>query len=129
MGKAEEFKRKLEKYEEQQKRAAKLFDVKEVLAEASEIREVYVPELDRAVRYGALTVGDLSEVEKAETDMEKGIRILWLMLRKANPELKLEDVQKLPVDVATALFNAVAGPLLQTGKVLSGGLKRVQKPS
>ena len=129
MGKAEEFKRKLEKYEEQQKRAARLFDVKEVLAEASEIREVYVPELDRAVRYGALTVGDLSEVEKAETDMEKGIRILWLMLRKANPELKLEEVQKLPVDVATALFNAVAGPLLQTGKVLSGGLKRVQKPS
>jgi len=129
MGKAEEFKRKLEKYEEQQKRAARLFDVKEVLAEASEIREVYVPELDRAVRYGALTVGDLSEVEKAETDMEKGIRILWLMLRKANPELKLEEVQKLPVDVATALFNAVAGPLLQTGKVLSGGLKRVEKPS
>jgi len=129
MGKVEEFKRKLEEYEEQQKRVARLFDVKEVLAKASEIREVYVPELDRAVRYGALTLSDLAEVEKAQTDMEKGIRILWLMLRKADPELKLEDVQKLPVDVATALFNAVAGPLLQTGKVLSGGLKRVQKPS
>jgi len=127
--KVEKFKQQLEKYEEEKKRIAKLFNVRELVAEAGEIREKYVPEINAVVRYGMLTMGDLAELEQAKTDMEKGIRVLWLMLRKADPELKLEQVEKLPVDVATAVLTAIAGPLLQTGKASSAGLKPAQKPS
>jgi hypothetical protein len=122
-------KRKLEEYEEEKRRIAKLFNVRELIAEAGEIREKYVPEINAVVRYGMLTMGDLAELEQAKTDMEKGTRVLWLMLRKADPELKLEDVEKLPVDVATAVLTAIAGPLLQTGSKFSAGLKPAQKPS
>jgi len=127
--KVEKFKQQLEKYEEEKKRIAKLFNVRELIAEAGEIREKYVPEINAVVRYGMLTMGDLAELEKAKTDMEKGTRVLWLMLRKADPELKLEDVAKLPVEVAAAVLTAIAGPLLQTGKASSAGLKPAPKPS
>jgi len=122
-------KRKLEEYEEEKRRIAKLFNVRELIAEAGEIREKYVPEINAVVRYGMLTMGDLAELEQAKTDMEKGTRVLWLMLRKADPELKLEDVAKLPVEVAAAVLTAIAGPLLQTGKASSAGLKPAPKPS
>ncbi|RLC74258.1 MAG: hypothetical protein DRI61_16980 [Chloroflexi bacterium] len=108
MGKVEEFKRKLEKYEEQQKRVAKLFDVKEVLQKSGGIREKYVPKLDMVVRYGPLTIDDLPEIRKGATDEEKALRALWIALRKADPTVTLEDLRKLPLEVLTPLLDLIS---------------------
>jgi len=34
--------------------------------------------------------------------------MLWLMLRKAYPTLKLEDVEDLPMDVAAKILTAIS---------------------
>ena len=120
----EEYKKKLEEQRQRKAEEARLFNIEEVLADSSKIREVYVEEIEAKVRYGPLTIGDLSDVLKGETDQERAILMLWKMLSKADEKITLEKVKALPIDVATAILTKItAGPLQPTLKKLQSGLK------
>lgn len=126
--KVEHYKRQLDKHEAKQKRVAKLFNVDEVLAGSEDLREIYVPEIDMTVKYGVLTIGDLTDIVKAETDEEKAIRMLWKMLHKADKTVTLEKVKALPLQTATAILTRIAAPLPRTLQALKRGSAATRKP-
>jgi len=125
--KLEEYKAKLEKFEENRQKQAKLFNIDEVLANSGKIQEKYVPELDCIIRYGRLTLGDMPEIAKGQTDEERALRILWRMLSKADTNITLEKVERLPMETATAILRAIVGPLPQTGTRLNAGSKPTRR--
>jgi len=126
----EKGKRKLAEYERAKAEKAKLFSIDEVLADSSKIREAYVEELGVKVRYGVLTVGDLAEINKAETAEEKAVLMLYKMLEKADKNVTLDKVKALPLDVATAILTVISkSPLQRIPQQLKSGLKQTVKPS
>lgn len=127
-GKVEEYKAKLEKYEQKQAEKAKLFNIDDVLADSNKPREVYVEEINAKVRYGVLSIADLSEINKAETAEEKAVLMLYKMLAKADRNVTLDKVKALPLDVATAILTRISqSPLLRIPEKLKDGLKQTAK--
>jgi len=102
LSKVEEYKRKLEQYEAEQTEKAKVFDPKEILRSAKEPRSI-IDEVLGEVKFGVLTLGELLELNKVD-EQEKSVVMLWMMLKKAHPDLAIEDVKALPIDVSTRLF-------------------------
>jgi len=102
LSKIEEYKRKLEQYEAEQTEKAKVFDPKEILRSAKEPRSI-IDEVLGEVKFGVLTLGELLELNKVD-EQEKSVVMLWMMLKKAHPDLAIEDVKALPIDVSTRLF-------------------------
>ncbi len=71
------------------------------------------------VRFGDLTIGDAFEINKVQGDQEKGLTILFLMLRKAEPSLTWNEMREMPFDVANRLLDIIgkqASFLLQPTK-------------
>jgi len=84
------------------------------------------------IQYGVLTLKDSLELSKYLTNEERSAAMIWLMLRKAYPELTLEDVKNLPLDVAANIMTAITkdlGFLSQTGKRLKSGSEPTLTPS
>jgi len=128
-GKVEKYKARLEQYEKEKEKIAKVFDIDKVLEDAAKIKEAYVEELDMKVRYGPLTVGDLGDVMKAKTDEEKAVVMLYKMLAKADSKVTLEKVKALPIEVATAILGKISAAPFQTLKRLQDGSKRTDTPN
>lgn len=108
--KLEEYVKKLEAYEEKREEKAKAFNPKELVKSSSELREVEVEGVG-VVRYGVLTLADMIELDrdKNATTLERSLKMLWLMLCKAYPELTLEDVKNFPLDKASKILAAITG--------------------
>jgi hypothetical protein len=66
--------------------AAKIFDPVALLKRASEIHKFTHPTLG-TVRFGELTLNDSAALEKCKTPESKTAMTLYLMLKKANPDL------------------------------------------
>ena len=66
--------------------AAKIFDPVALLKRASSIHEFTHPTLG-VVRFGELTLNDSAVLEKCTTPASKTAMTLYLMLKKANPDL------------------------------------------
>ena len=105
-GNLEEMAKKLEKFEREMTEKAKAFNPKELVKSSKEIRQMEIEGVG-VVRYGVLTLADMLELNKAESNEERSFKILWLMLRKAYPELTLEDVKAFPMDVAAKILTAL----------------------
>jgi hypothetical protein len=76
--------------------SAKLFSPTDLLRRASEIREFDHPLLGR-IRFGELTLEDSEVLRKCKTDADKTAMALYLMLKKAYPEMPTytpEDISK-----------------------------------
>ena len=133
MGKerVEKFKKGLEKHKARQAAAAETFTIGSVLESAREIKEKYVEAIDKTVRYGVLTLKDSIEVMKPTNPQERAILILWKMLQKADGNITLEQVQNLPLDVATAILTEVGSDFLrpQTPRPLKAGSKQTDRRS
>jgi len=128
-GKVEKYKAKLEQYEKEKEKIAKIFDIDKVLEDAAQIKEAYVEELDMKVRYGPLTIDDLGDVMKVKTDEEKAVVMLYKMLSKADSKVTLEKVKALPIDVATAILSKISMAPFQTLKRLQDGSKQTATPN
>ena len=98
-------KRVLEELERKEREQAKLFRIDEVLADASKIREEYIPELGYRVQYGLITLEDLEEIDRQKTVRDKTYCILAKMLQKADPNVTIEKIKKLPFEQATLIIN------------------------
>jgi len=128
-GKVEEYAKKLEQYEQEKAAKAAKFDVKALIQSSREIRRVEVEGLG-VVEYGVLTLADSIELGKCGTPEERGVMTLWLMLRKANKDLTLEDVKALPLEVAAKLMTALSRDMgFTVGRTSKTGLEPMLTPS
>jgi hypothetical protein len=105
-GKVEEYAKKLKQHEQEKAEKAAKFDIKALIQSSKQIRSVEVEGLG-VVEYGVLTQSDVFELAKYKTTEEKSIATIWLMLRKANPELTFEDIKNLPIDVTAKIMAAL----------------------
>jgi hypothetical protein len=94
-GPAERGKRLFEKEEAEGRAAAKKFDPKMLVKEASE--KHMVRDGDEEIYYYPLVLEDTADLSKAKTNEEYSTMMLFKMLGKAYPELTLEDVKKFPM--------------------------------
>ena len=128
-GKVKKYKTKLEQYEKEKEKFAKVFDIDKVLEDAAQIKEAYIEELNMKVRYRPLTVDDLGDIMKAKTDEERAIIILYKMLHKADPKVTLEKVKALPIEIAAAILRETGAVPFRTSKYLQDGSKRIDTPN
>lgn len=105
--KTAEFERMAAEDDAKRTAAAKVFDPKQLLERASKIRVVSHPTLG-LLKYGELTLEDSFEINKGKTDEDKTVRSVYFMLKKAYPELKLEDICKLPLIEAAELLKYIS---------------------
>ena len=59
------------------------------------------------VQFGDLTIGDAFEINKMQGDQEKGLTILYLMLKKAEPSLTWNEMKEMPFDIANRLLDII----------------------
>lgn len=125
--KVEALRRRLEEYEAEMERDAKLFSIEEALK--NRVIEVYVPEINRVVKAKKPTFREIAELrKKAGSDEEFAILMLWKTLNAADPNITLEQVEELPFDVAAAIIRAVYPTPLQES-ASNAGLTQTHKPS
>jgi hypothetical protein len=106
--KASEYQAVLEQYEKAKQQKGKLFDPKQLLTKTSKLRNIADPVLG-IITYGTLVSGDLVEINKQQTPEEKGFVMLWIALRKAYPDVKLEDIKSFSLEDFTRLMKAIFG--------------------
>ena len=83
--------------------SAKLFDPAEVLASAKRVRTLVDPVLGK-VRYGVLTKAEVETLQKEEADnTRRAYKMIFTMLRKGYPDLRLEDLDEWPFETVTRL--------------------------
>lgn len=69
------------------------FDPKRLTERSKAIYSVKVPTLGE-VSFGVLTFNDIMQIEQeSKTITERGVRYIYAMLKKAYPDLSLEDVK------------------------------------
>lgn len=94
--------RKLEAQERQEKKVVRVDDILSL----DTLREIWIEGLG-FIRYGRLTVEDMIAISRIEDDFEKSLETVTRMLRKADPEVTVEKVKKLPIDVFNKLVEAI----------------------
>lgn len=104
-----DFKVGISEKEAERRAAATLFNVDEFITDVAMMREVYVEEIDRRVQYKKLTLGENSEIVRIKNAEERGQKMLYLMLHKANPEVTEDQVTEIGGDVAAAILTAIVG--------------------
>jgi len=109
---AEEFERKLEEHEAAQEQVARRYDPREACRRSSEIL-VVTDETLGEVHFGVLSISEFTDLKLNETKDENARirRVVHAMLRKADPELTLGEVEAIPFDEFTIL-NGILGEAL-----------------
>jgi len=113
---AEEFEQKLNEHDEaeatEKTLIAKRYNPREACRRSSEIRTVHDETLG-VVRFGVLSISEFTDLKLSETKDENARirKVVHAMLRKADSELTLEDVEAIPFDEFTIL-NGILGEAL-----------------
>ena len=120
---AEEFERKLEEHEAAQEQVARRYDPREACRRSSEILVVKDETLGE-VHFGVLSISEFTDLKLNETKDENARirRVVHAMLRKADPELTLGEVEAIPFDEFTILNGIL-------GEALPGFLRLAQQAS
>ena len=109
MGAEKELEDKAEKaFEEEEKRKAKIakrFDPMQFVSRPNEVKKIYDEELGE-IQYTDLTIEDSNELTKVSDDLRSNT-VIWMMLRRVNPDLKVEDVGKLPQQLLKAMTEKI----------------------
>lgn len=99
----EEYRKALDADDAEDVAKGKLFDPRELLLEAKAMHQKYHKKLG-LVNYHVLSVDEMFSLNKIEDKGESSKTMIWLMLNKAYPDLKKEDIGKFPgVKVAQLL--------------------------
>ena len=113
MPEIDDMKNKLEQYEQEQATArqetAKKFDIK-ALAESTRKTHNILDARGREIQYGLLTRGEVKALQLDKvSDQEVFVdRLVFAMLKKADPTLAQEDFDALPVDAKASLLKTMA---------------------
>jgi hypothetical protein len=106
----------------------KLFDPRELLLEAKAMRQKYHKRLG-LVNYSVLTFDDMLSLGAITDKSESSKTMLWMMLRKAYPDLRKEDVGMFPGTKVAELLTLVTrdeGFLRATPKPSESGSSRTR---
>jgi len=98
-----------EKEEAAERELAKKFDPKKILQKANEIRTLDDPVLGE-IKYTILTTGDLFKLDKIADKEERARMTIFLLLHKAYPDMKEQDIDGFPGDTTTRLCELIASP-------------------
>lgn len=90
----------------------KKFDIKEFQIDTDRIYEVPVPALGCTVAVKLLSIGDLFDLRECKNRHEYSASLIFKMMNKANPDLTFEEVCKMPIDVSTLVFDALAAKMV-----------------
>ena len=103
MSKVEEYKRKLEEWEKEQAIKAKEFNPDEFLVDSKQLQEVFVPEINRVVKFRLLTIEEMNEaVAKAKDNIDASQRIIAKML-----DIPYSKARRLRGDVLAAIMQSI----------------------
>jgi hypothetical protein len=121
----------MDKAEKEKLSRVRIFDPKELIKKAKEIREIYDEDLG-TIRYVHLDWKELREImKKHEDNTDRSIEALYRQLAPANPGLTKEDVEKLPYEVISRLIIKIQKdgaffPAKQSSKSESGSASTEQ---
>jgi hypothetical protein len=87
---------------------AKLFDPKQLVTKAAQIKTMTDSELG-VISFGTVVTEELVEINKLATPEEKGVFMLYLALHKAYPDITLEDVKAFSLEDFTKLMKLIFG--------------------
>ena len=120
---AEEFERKITEYEAEEARMAKRYNPREACRRSSEIRTVTDETLGE-VHFGVLSISEFTDLKLNDINDENARirKVVHAMLKKADPELTLAEVEAIPFDE----FMILNGIL---GEALPGLLRLAQQAS
>jgi len=119
--KATEMEEALNAIEAEKLARVKIFDPKEIVRRAKEVREIIDEDLG-TIRYVLLNYDELNEIiEKYKENKDRSIQLLLKQLAPANEGLKVDDIRKMPYEVVVRLLMK-----LQTE---GSFFPRLQKPS
>jgi hypothetical protein len=130
-----EFEKKAAADQVKREGAAKIFDPVALLKRASEIHEFEHPTLG-IVKFGELVLNDSAILEKCKTPESKTAMTLYLMLKKAHPDLPeytpeniLEFYNVFPLNEGAALLQFISEqPSFLPKKSSKSGLQSTEVP-
>ncbi|MGD0159687.1 MAG: hypothetical protein ABSB89_05255 [Candidatus Bathyarchaeia archaeon] len=103
-GKVTEMEQVLQKDDEEKLKRVRVFNPKELVKRAKEIRELYDDDLG-VIRYKLLTYAQLNEImEKHPENKDRSMQLLFKMLAPASEGLTLEDIKAMPYEVVARLL-------------------------
>lgn len=123
-----EYQKVLEADDAEDAAKGKLFDPRELLLEAKAMRQKYHKRLG-LVNYSVLTFDDMLSLGAITDKSESSKTMLWMMLRKAYPDLRKEDVGMFPGTKVAELLTLVTkdeGFLPSTPKPSESGSSRTR---
>lgn len=116
------------RHEEERAAAAKRFDPLRLIAKAREIHRIEDPELG-TIEYTEPTLDDLLDASVKTKDWsneEKTKFMIWKMLSKTYPDLKVEDVGLLPPKLISIFADKI--PFFSATKKSSNGSQPTKTP-
>jgi hypothetical protein len=124
-----EMEQRLDELEREKLQRVKVFNPKELVRRAKEIREISDDDLG-VIRYVLLSYDDLNEIiEKYPDNKDRSVQLLFRQLFPANKDLAVEDIHKMPYEVVVRLLTKLQkeGGFFQT-KVSQSGSTSTQEP-
>ena len=120
---AEEFERKIAEHEAEATQIARRYNPREACRRSTEILVVNDETLGE-VSFGVLSISEFADLKLSEIKDENARirRVVHAMLKKADPELTLEEVEAIPFDEFTILNGIL-------GEALPGFLRLAQQAS
>jgi hypothetical protein len=102
--KVTQMEQRLKELEEEKHERTKVFNPKELVRKAREIKEVHDEDLG-TIRYVLLSYGELSKiVDEYKENRDRSIALLYRQLAPANEGLTFEDVKAMPYEVVVRLL-------------------------
>ncbi|MEM7820019.1 MAG: hypothetical protein QW761_00225 [Candidatus Aenigmatarchaeota archaeon] len=100
----EELRRKYREHEEKLREQARSFNIADFSSQ--NIKEAYIEELNINVKFGELTAKELIEVQKQPPEKQM-YHIVYMMLKKAYPDITIEQVENMDAVAFTFIMNAL----------------------
>jgi hypothetical protein len=102
--KATEMEEALNAFESERLARVRIFDPKEIVRKAKEVREIVDEDLG-TIRYVLLNYDELNEIiEKYKDNKDRSIQLLFKQLAPANEGLKVTDIREMPYEVVVRLL-------------------------
>ena len=99
-----EMEERLKEIDEEKLARVRIFDPKEIVRRAKDIREIIDEDLG-TIRYVLLNYDELNEiVEKHKDNKDRSIQLLFYQLVPANEGLTVDDIRKMPYEVVVRLL-------------------------
>lgn len=116
------------KHEEERATTARRFDPHALITKARQIKRIEDPELG-TIEYIELVLGDVFEANERFKDAsaeQKTRYLIWKMLCKTYPDLKLEEIDLLPPRLIEVFADKV--PFFSARKISSTGSQPAETP-